>query len=325
MDNDNEFLETKGKGAIKDTKDKRDLLYSDVAMSLPPFDWSKGYDVEQIIGKKLTIKDQNGSSSCGGQAWATLGEALDPDNEEKSSKFIYAFTYVGNGGSAGRTNCERVINVGWGDEDKTPSYENGQPPSESFMERKSDITSLATEHAKIDKGLSYAMVNLNIDEVAQAISNNKGCIIGIYGTNNGTWRTKFPLPPKKIDPSVWAHWVYCGKALMINGKKYIGFANSWGISTGEQGWQYISEDYFKGGVWSCWTMVYNFPKFKFNRDMKIGSTLSPDVKELQKKLGVIQTGLFWTLTRNAVVKYQKTHNLVPDGIVGPKTRAVLNS
>jgi len=313
-----------GTGAIPDAPDNRDYQYANVAMAFPPFDWSMGYDIEQVIGKKLTIKDQNGSSSCGGQAWSYYGQALDIDNEEKSAKFIYSQTFVGKGGSAGRTNCDLVIKKGWGDENLTPSYINGMPQGEDFYERPQDITLEAFAHALNDKGLSYAMVNLNIDEVAQAISNNKGCVIGIYGTNNGTWRTKFPLPPVKINSDCWAHWLYCGKALMINGKKYIGFANSWGNSVGEYGWQYISEDYFKGGVWSCWTMVYNFPLFKFTKTLIFGM-ISSDVKELQKRLGVIQTGFFGSLTLKAVKNYQLSHNLVNDGIVGALTRASLNA
>ena len=66
------------------------------------------------------------------------------------------------------------------------------------------------------------------------------------------------------------------------------------------------------------------PLFKFNNDMKMGSTLSPDVKELQKRLGVIQTGLFFTLTKKAVMLFQSANHLSIDGAVGPLTRAVLN-
>ncbi|HSV94557.1 MAG TPA: hypothetical protein VLH94_01065, partial [Spirochaetia bacterium] len=280
-----------GTGAIKDIKDKRDYQFKEIAKSLPPFDWDKGYDIEEIIGKKLKVKDQDGSSSCGGQAWATYGQVLDPDSEEKSAKFIYSHTNAPGGGSAGRTNCEFVIKKGWGDESKCPSYENGEPPSEAFMINKTDIPAEAFTDALLDKGLSYANVGSNIEDIAQAIKANKGCILGIAGKNNGTWRTKFPKPEPSLVGS-WNHWVYAGKALTIGGKKYIGFINSWGESTGEKGWQYIGEDYIKNDwVWSVWTMVYNFPLFKFTKTLKFGM-INSEVKELQKRLGVIQTGFF---------------------------------
>ena len=313
-----------GKGAIKDTPDKRDFQYSEVAFSLPPFDWEAGYDIETIIGKKLKVKDQDGSGSCGGQAWAYYGEVLDvTDHEEKSAKFIYSQTFVGGGGSAGRTNCELVINKGWADENKCISYENGFPPSEAFMERKSDLTKEAFDDAFIDRGLSYANVAANIDLVAQAIRENKGLVIGIAGKNNGTWTSKFPKPPTDLVGS-WNHWVYVGKAKMIDGKKYIGFINSWGEDVGDKGWQWISEDYVKYPlVWSVWTMVFDFPLYKFTKTMRFGS-IGSEVKQLQKRVGVSQDGIFGWRTRNAVIQYQKSHGLKGDGIVGPLTRAVLN-
>ena len=244
----------KGTGAIKDLPDPRDYKFSQIAGSLPPFDWDKGYDVEEAIGKKLTVKDQDGSGSCGGQAWSIYGEAIDPDHEIKSAKFIYAQTFVPPAGSGGRENCNLVIEKGWGDEDKTPSYDNGQPPCEAFMERKEDITEEAMEHAMIDQALSFANVSINIDTIAQAIRENKGCIIGITGKNNGTWTSKFPIRPDVLNNETWNHWVFCGKAKLINGKKYIGFLNSWGKDVGEYGWQWISAEYLTSPfVWSAWT------------------------------------------------------------------------
>ena len=43
------------------------------------------------------------------------------------------------------------------------------------------------------------------------------------------------------------------------------------------------------------------------------------VKVLQKKLGIAVDGFFGSDTENAVIKYQKSHGLTPDGIVGQRT------
>jgi len=49
------------------------------------------------------------------------------------------------------------------------------------------------------------------------------------------------------------------------------------------------------------------------------------VKVIQRKLGVPATGFFGPQAEAAVRLFQKLHNLVPDGIVGPKTWAALDS
>lgn len=49
------------------------------------------------------------------------------------------------------------------------------------------------------------------------------------------------------------------------------------------------------------------------------------VKGIQAKLGVEQVGNFGPKTEAAVRKFQREHNLVPDGIVGPKTWEALDA
>ncbi len=313
-------------GGIKDKPDSRDYQYSEIAMGAMPFDWNEGFDIENKIGI-IPVKNQYQSSSCGGQAWASYSYALDQTNrEEKSAKFIYAHTHVGSGGSDGRTNCNLCVEKGVSSELLCKSYLGDGTTTESFMINKSDITVEAFADATTNEEKSYLAVNTDIDTVAQAMRDNNGVVIGITGKNNGTWLSKFPLPPDKLDNNCWNHWVYCGKAKIINGKKYIGFLNSWGKEVGENGWQWISEDYFNktGAIWSCWTMIYNDKvSYKFTKTLRYGSR-GFDVKMLQTKLGVISDGIFGRKTQAAVILFQTTHLLVPDGIVGPKTNAKLN-
>lgn len=47
------------------------------------------------------------------------------------------------------------------------------------------------------------------------------------------------------------------------------------------------------------------------------------VKQIQAALGLIQDGIFGNLTHEALVQWQKEHNLTPDGIAGPATLAKL--
>lgn len=44
-----------------------------------------------------------------------------------------------------------------------------------------------------------------------------------------------------------------------------------------------------------------------------------EVRILQKKLGIPEDGIFGPVTNAALLKYQSTHGLTPDGVVGPRT------
>jgi hypothetical protein len=71
--------------------------------------------------------------------------------------------------------------------------------------------------------------------------------------------------------------------------------------------------------------------YNFTETIRYGTTNSKDVYALQKKLiekGYLHgtpNGSVYRTTFNAIKKFQKAYGLYPDGIVGPKTRAVLNS
>lgn len=327
-------------GAIPDKYDARDLHWGhEIGMMGEPFDWEKGFDIEAEVADaigdadfRLPVNDQNGSSSCGGQASSKKGEVISALHNKtfkrKSAKFPYAQVFVAPGGSRGRDLCGIAARQGFGDETDTLSYENGKPPTEPFMQRKSDITAEAIKNAGADKAFAYADVSMNIDAVARAIRDTKGVILGIYGTNNLTWRSKFPLPAKDsaLYDDVWAHWVYAGKAKMINGKKYIGFINSWNDKCGDKGWQWVTEDYFKArwGLFNIWTMIYNVwgQTTLFDRVLRYRNK-GEDVYELQKRLRIPADGVFGPVTLRAVKNFQFEQKLVMDGIVGPKTQEAL--
>ena len=344
-------------GGRIDTADPRDYRFHEVAMALPPFDWAKGYDAEAEIRAaiadqnfKLGIKDQDGSGSCGGQAWsyqaAVLRAIYKKIYSERSAKFLYSQTFVPGGGSAGRTNADLFVKAGIAAEALCPSYDNGQPPSEAFMERAADISEAARADAKTDEALSYAMVNGSIDDHAQALAANHGNILLIRGSNNGTWGSFEPQPPKAGE-SIWAHWIMGAKALLVNGVKKIIFPNSWGKNVGHDGWQSIGEEYFNAQIPNVgpailygWTHLFN-PNvvtgfhYVFTRDIVMGES-SQEVTMLQAALqqdgcfpaGIKPTLFYGDITRQAVLKFQIKYGIDPQGLngtrVGPHTRAKLN-
>lgn len=336
-------------GGIVDRYDDRDYKYAEIGFGTPPFDWSMGFDIEKELGHKIRIKDQGQSFSCGGQAWSYLAEVLESlatrTYEPRSAKFIYAQTYQKGGGSTGRDNAEIFVKQGVAREVSCPSYiaseAGGDVPTEAFITHGQDITDAIRTDALKDMSLVYAQVEpANMNEIARALRDSNGIILGIDGQDNGTWLSAFPKPPTR---TVWRHWVYAGKAKMIDGVKHIGIANSWGVFVGDAGWQWLSEDYFLSGhVWSGWTHVLKtnilIPSFSYNfvLNLSFGQT-GVDIQKLQTALqidgefpvNITPTLYYGDVTRRAVLAFRAKYKISsandPLGkSVGPLTRAKLN-
>lgn len=119
----------------------------------------------------------------------------------------------------------------------------------------------------------------------------------------------------------------------------IGYADNTGLSTGDHlhfMLKPISDGESLGQIYNISqnngylgaidpTPYMDIPVFKyiFYKNLGFGSW-GNDVKELQKRLGVKQTGLFWTLTKQAVKKYQAENGISPTGFCGILTRTSLN-
>lgn len=333
-------------GGIKDRVDNRDYLYSEVGFGTNAFDWAVPYDIEKELGFKLPVKDQGNSFSCGGQAWATyigILESLATSSfEERSAKYIYSQVYAPGGGSRGRDCADVCVSQGVARETALPSHQDHIPPTEMFMEKSIDITSNVRQDAISSRLISYAQVGNDINDIARALKANHGIILGIDGSNNGTWSGAFPKPPILGD-TVWRHWIYAGKTEVINGIKGIWCLNSWGTNVGQNGWQWLSEVYFKH-VWSAWTHTFGsqlIPGFhhSFSVDLQLNQ-VGDEVKALQTALqsdgefpaSVPPTGFYGQITEQAVKDFQKRYGIVSSGTpsstgygrVGSKTRAKLN-
>lgn len=318
-----------GTGGIIQERDETIAGFSELVADSPIFDWERGFDIRKKLGRELSSKNQGSSGSCGGQAVGYLTEAI-LDSQEASARSVYNKCFYPNGGGSTETGLmNTVINIGVDRETDTVSYENGNPPSEDFMRTPDSNPSFI-------RGLRPVYIEVDFDSMATAILQNNGIIIGIAGQDNGTWLSPEPKPPTNRS---WNHWVYAGFAGMRNGKKCIGFKNSWGPTVGENGWQYIYEDY-EPYLFCAWSMVYNNknkPVYNFTKPLSFGQS-SSDIKALQDVLRFeglftnVSTGYFGPLTASAVLAFQKKHkvstvkdlNDLQGRRVGPLTLKKLN-
>lgn len=243
-------------GAINSSWDPRDHKYNKLGTAPQPFDWNIGFD----IGKKLQtflnnpsftipVENQGQSGSCGGQAVRYYLEVLfalrNKTFKRLSAKNPYSQIFYPGGGTTIRDVGNIASRKGICSEELIPSYDKGSLPSEAFME------GISANHyreviadAVLSEEFGYAFPARDIDSIATAIRDNNGCILQINGQNNGTWLSPFPTPPQDTE---WSHFIYAGKAELLNGQKYIGFINSWGESTGTLGWQWLPVNYFTSG------------------------------------------------------------------------------
>ncbi len=333
-------------GGLIDRVDLRDYQWQEIAGGVTDgFNWIEGFDVEQELGFQLVVKDQGQSFSCGGQSWAYLAEVLEALNtssyEPRSAKYLYSQTCVPEGGSRGRDNADIFVNQGLARESLLTSYQNSSAPSEAFMQRSVDIKDNSRQDAKLSRASAYAQTGTDIESIATALRKNHGVILGVEGQNNGTWQSEFPKPPAIIE---WRHWVYACAAKLINGKKHIRIINSWGKNIGNNGRQWLSEEYFNNHVFSGWTHVFAPPvpvvfTHSFLTNLKLNDN-NAEVQYLQTALKLEGTfpitvppsGFYGEITRKAVLDFQRKYNVAtPQEIntlngttVGPSTRAKLN-
>lgn len=304
-----------------------------------PFDWNKGYTVPN--SEYLKVQNQYNAYCCGGNAVSQYCQMLLDKTDSQSFRFPYSFCFAPpNGGSSHYSLGSHVCKRGTVDESLAKSYKSDGTVDEDFVRTK-NFSQEAFEDGLTKLGLKYAKTDTNnIDDIASAIQQHKGVVLGIYGQNNGTWRTENPQPPTSSN-NRWCHWVYAYKAYMKNGKKTIRFINSWGTSVGDNGHQEVSENYFTSvyGIYMAWSITAKdvvIPRYIFTKAIKFGDK-STDVTYLQKRLleeGYNQpiTGYYGKVTAKNVLAYQRKYKIASEGElsylagrrVGAKTIITLN-
>lgn len=187
----------------------------------------------------------------------------------------------------------------------------------------------------VDKIPGYAKVNEKDPQaIARAVedSPNKAGILCRYEIDKNWWTSssgEVSWLAKDINPLRPPVRATSGHAIILDKYDYSSgsmqeLANTWGV-----GWCLLGcadtdwDNYKMTEAWVFLTVVPEI-KYKFLKTLKMYSR-GQDVVELQKRLGIKQTGFFFTKTKKAVMEFQKKNGLVPDGIVGKYTREKLNN
>lgn len=224
--------------------------------------WSQPFDIRDKVGA-ITIKSQGDNYSCGGQAgsyFLEIQRRLQSVKEtDISAKSIYSRIAYPGGGTTVAALESQIGMDGANLEVDVPSYDaNGLPLPEYYMTSRVWETPALDTDALTRGGYLPINVPVDIESVADAISVYGAVILECHFQNNGTNTSAYPNPPSKSNPNpVWTHFICAIGYKMVNNVKYITFLQSAGTSWGDQGIQYLSEDFFNGAVIDAVSFLYD--------------------------------------------------------------------
>lgn len=269
-----------GKGGIVKSLERKDyrLELLATAPQLPS-------NFEVIYGGK--IKNQNGSGSCVSQATSYYAQILNFKETGKWLEFsprdLYSQCFQEPMGSYVKDNMDRMQNSGIVLEADALSYEQGDPPSESFMRKRDDITFEEAETGKNYMIMKYlTWDNTSIDLFKQAIYHGSGAVVCAWG-NNEIWKNaKIELPAYKEQLN-WRHGI-----LLLgwdDNTRLFKFINSWGTEWGQQGYGYLPYEYIEKGYVSNPMTMIDIPNDTYIKlTSQIKNLLEMIIKALQDKI-----------------------------------------
>lgn len=341
-----------GKGSTDKAEDflqARAWRHEEIAGAFQPAPW-----VEKKPGAFITYpkRNQGNQSSC---VLYTLAKQLAVDEfsengiyRELSPRSVYPYVVVSGGGSNSLVATRYATKMGMTLEALLPT----DGLQEADAENDKGYATDAKQIALVYKPQSFIECSSDFETLASILygyqQQNQKKVIGatLLGTNNGTWLSPFPKPPKTyVEPNIWVHRITIADFGLIGGKKHIAIDNSWGEMPGIGGQQYLSEEYAPylfGAIYTLnspdnWQQLAPLsvppPKYQWNVDLFTGST-GPDVTALQialQSMGMFPvssvvkpTGNFFGVTRKAVELFQASFGIPVTGVADAQTRAQLN-
>jgi hypothetical protein len=312
---DNAFNDGLAPDPRSDQKKALDYQHSDIAGDIM-INWEVKVPSQW---KKYTPREQDGSLSCCGQASAKAVEILNSTIMSAHPIYRSRSNYPAGGMYAADIG-EIWKKVG----STTEALDVSQFENETQINR--EITVVTPT-----KTNGYIFVNpKDIDKIAEAIELYKHCILIVHC--NKTEYAK-PIPEYNGLPVDFGHCICAVDYFYHSGKKVILVEDSTGhnSSLDGNGQRLFTADFLSKRADTGLYLVATIP-YIFTKTLKFGMN-NADVSELQKKLKSLGyfpstqtiTTYFGNITLKATKAFQSASQLVPDGVVGPKTNVVLNS
>ncbi len=330
-------------GALPDirpiSEQDKDFKFEEIVTSIAPVNWT---EKPPMSWRKFPIFNQNGSGSCVAQTMAKiLGVMYWLKNQvyvHFSATHIYQRRFNKPQGGMSGVDAFEIARKGATLEVLTPS----QDMTDEQMD------GVKIEKYKADVGEIFKLGNYivgpvkDLETIASIIQQTGKAVMVWYYFQHDEW-TDMPTVLRNMDlyaSSTSRHSVTAVDFTLYQGKKCLIIEDSWGPNYGKGGQRIITEDFHKARNWfAAHPMTFKFeepnspiPTFKLTLTMKQGDK-NNEVKELQMYLqksgyypnNISADGIFGAITKASVIKFQKAKGLLADGIVGEKTRAVLNT
>lgn len=317
-------------GAVIDEIDSRDFVMTNpkIAMMFSGA-YPDYFKVTRLYA--LPVQNQQGNGSCVGQAEGEVVQTFEDGDNEVSRRDLYAHCKKQDGISSQGTSPRVASNImkdhGVASARFVP---NINTLSHSEYIKVDDTLEIIEDRAK-RKILSYVSVPNSLEMIKQALyRTNAVCITvpvdwsrgWLYGTSGHVSKPQVVIGHHRVILSM-----YDGDTIY--------FKNSWGKEWGTDGFGKFSYEDMKDHIYDIRAYVdlpketiedlkKDLPGYVFTTTMRKGSR-GNEVIQLQKVLGLKADGIFGNMTHAKVQEFQRSYNLVPDGIVGKATRNILNT
>lgn len=332
-------------GALPDERPEaekaKDFKFEEIVASVNPVVWTEKLPT---AWRKFPIFNQDGSGSCVAQ---TMAKLLGVMYWLKNGIYVhFSATHIYQrrsnkpaGGMAG-VNAFDISREGVTLEVLVPS----QDMTDTQMDN------IKIEQYKEDVGKVFKLGNYivgpvkDMETIASIIQTTGKAVMVWYYFKYSEWGDVPVVKDNNLDlngSGTVRHSVTAVDFTLYQGKKCLIIEDSWGPNQGKGGQRIITEAFHNARNWFvAHPMVFQFETpvippilpIKITKDLRFGMT-DPEVKILQDILkakgfyatNLASTGYFGSVTQKAVINFQKANGLSADGVVGPKTRAVLNA